>query len=68
MNGPSVSLINLDFSLSDFLLLLESCDDSSAAGGDELPSFSLDHCSNILCALVIEFGSSKPNIGLRFGK
>ena len=41
--------MNLDFSLSDV-----SCDDSSAAGADELPSFLLHQCAKILCAPVFE--------------
>ena len=49
-----IKLMNLDFSLSDVLLLLESCDDSTAAGADELPSFLLHQCAKILCAPVFE--------------
>ena len=48
LNEPSINLLNLTFSLSDAFLLLESCDDSSAAGADELPSFLLHQCFNIL--------------------
>ena len=50
----SMKLMNLDFSLSDILLLLESCDDSSAPGADELPSFLLHQCAKILRAHVFE--------------
>ena len=41
LKEPCIKLMNLDFCLSDVLLLLESCDDSSAAGADELPLFLL---------------------------
>ena len=54
LKEPCIKLMNLDFSLSDVLLLLESCDDSSAAGADELPSFLLHQCAKILCAPVFE--------------
>ena len=54
LKEPCIKLMNLDFSLSDVLLLLESCDDSSAAGADKLPSFLLHQCANILCAPVFE--------------
>ena len=53
LNGPAISLINLDFFLSDFILLLESCDVSSAAGGDEFLLFLLDHCSNVLILVML---------------
>ena len=46
--------MNLDFPSSDVLLLLELCDDSSAAGADNIPSFLLHHCAKILCAPVFE--------------
>ena len=67
---PSIKLMNLDFSLSDVLLLLELCYVSSAAGAEEIPSFLLHQCAKILCAPVFEHSSvlSKPNIGLIFGK
>ena len=41
LKEPSIKLMNLHFSLSDVLLLLELRDDSSAAGADELTSFLL---------------------------
>ena len=53
LKQPSIKLMKLDFSLSDVLLLLESCDDSRAAG-DELPLFLLHQCSKILCEPVFE--------------
>ena len=49
-----ILFLNLDISLSDVLLLLESCDDSSAADADELTSFLLHQCAKILCAPVFE--------------
>ena len=52
LKEPCIKLMNLDFSLSDVLLLLESCDYSSAAGADELPSSLLQQCAKILCAPV----------------
>ena len=54
LKEPCIKLMNLDFSLSDVLLLLESFDDSIAAGADELPSFLLHQCAKILCAPVFE--------------
>ena len=54
LKEPCIKLMNLDFSLSDVLLLLESCDDSSAAGAEELPSFLLHQCAKILCAPLFE--------------
>ena len=46
--------MKLDFSLSDVLLFLDSCDDSSAAGADELPEFVLHHCAKTLYKSVFE--------------
>ena len=54
LKEPCIKLMNIDFSLSDVLLLLESCDDSSAAGADELPSFLLHQCAKTQCAPVFE--------------
>ena len=55
LKEPCIKLRKLDFSLSDvLLLLLESCDDSSAAGADGLTSFLLPLCAKILCAPVFE--------------
>ena len=70
LKEPSIKLMILDFSLSNVLLLLESCHDSSAADADALPSFLLHQGAKILCAPVFEhsYGLSKPNIGLIFGK
>ena len=54
LKEPFIKLMNIVFSLSDFLLFLESGDDSSAAGADELPLF-LDHqCVKIPLAPVFE--------------
>ena len=54
LKEPCIKLMNLDFSLSDVLLLFESCDDFSATGADELPSFLLHQCAKVLCAPVFE--------------
>ena len=68
LKEPCIKLMNLD--LSDVLLLLESCDDSSAAGADELPSFPFTNVQTFCVLQFLSFSSgfSKPNIGLIFGK
>ena len=54
LGTQSLCLNDVNFSLANVEALLRKCPDSSSIGCDELPSFVLNNCFNLLAPAVIE--------------